>query len=109
MASPRRAISSMLYRGPFVCISISLEPDAIVSQVHIPDDDLAGVAAGRGEVAVRREGDAPQPADVPRECLRDLPGLGVVQFHGGVVARGGEVTSGRVEGDGGEVLSAVVG
>src|SRR5262245_24427533 len=35
--------------------------------IDVPHDDLAGIAAGRRQHAVRAESDAPHPADVPGE------------------------------------------
>src|SRR5207302_1548649 len=75
------------------------------SEVHVPDDDLALVAAGRGERPVRADRHAPQPADVPGEPPHPLPARGVEHVDGRVVAGGEQVAARRVVGGGGEVLA----
>src|SRR5262249_36697622 len=79
------------------------------SQIHIPHDDLPCVASGCRERSIGAERNAPHPTDFPRVGRGKLPGRGVVELHGLVVARRGKVAAGGVECDAREVLKIVIG
>src|SRR5262245_11119648 len=78
------------------------------SEVYIPNDNFAGTASRCGERSVWAEGDTPHSADVPGERADLLPGRGIVELHGSVVARCGQVFPAWVVRDAGEMLRRVV-
>src|SRR5262245_61559460 len=80
--------------------------DGRTSLVHIPDDDLAGLAAAGGAVAFAVEGNAIQFAGAPVERLLVDASRGVPVVHLAVAVGAGEEPARRVEGDGEEVRLA---
>src|SRR5262249_7814569 len=76
--------------------------DAVLA-VHVPDDDLALVAARRGEHAVAAEGDGVELADLPVQGPRLLQSLGVPESGLTVARHRHEEPPGRVDGEAFEI------